>query len=110
MAKHGFMDGYQIYDAASEGYGAAWQWRQSFRERMGADEAREVLKDESPLGVLGLTESATWSAIKKAYRALALKFHPDRAAARGITEQVATEQMKRINAAFTLLEQRFGKA
>jgi len=108
--KRGFMEGYETYDPDREGYGAAWQWRQSFRERMGADEAREVLKDESPLGVLGLTESATWSAIKRAYRALAMKFHPDHAAARGIAEQEATEQMKRINAAFTLLEQRFGKA
>ncbi|MBA3712362.1 MAG: J domain-containing protein [Pyrinomonadaceae bacterium] len=109
-AKRGFMDGYETYDPDREGYGAAWQWRQNFRARMGADEAREVLKDESPHGVLGLTDAATWNEIKRAYRTLAMKFHPDHATANGITEQDATQQMKRINAAYVLLEARFGKA
>ena len=110
MAKRGFMDNYKTYDAGSEGFGKSWQWRGAFRERMGADEAREVLQEESPLAVLGLAATATWNEIKRAYRALALKFHPDHAGANGIDEQVATEQMKRLNAAYTLLEHQHGKA
>lgn len=108
--KRGFMDGYEVYDPDREGYGAAWQWRHAFRARMGADEAREVLKEVSPLSVLGLTAGATWNEIKRAYRTLALQCHPDHAAARGIEEEAATEQMKRLNAAYTLLEQQHNKA
>lgn len=110
MAKRGFMDGYKTYDTEREGFGKSWQWRGAFRERMGADEAREVLKEELPLAVLGLAATATWNEIKRAYRALALKLHPDHAGANGIDEQVATEQMKRLNAAYTLLGHQHGKA
>ena len=110
MAKRNLMDGYQTYDAEREGYGSSWQWRQSFRERMGMDEAREVLQDASPHAVLELPTGATWSEIKRAYRALALKFHPDHCGARGLTEAEATERMKVINAAFTLLEHQHHQA
>ena len=108
--KRGFMDNYKTFDPEAEGYGSSWQWRQSFRERMGMDEAREVLQDKHPLAFLGLPKGATWNEIKRAYRALALKFHPDHCGARGLTEGEATERMKAINAAFTILEHQHGKA
>lgn len=108
--KKGFMDGYRTYDPDAEGYGSSWQWRRAFRERMGVDEAREVLQDKSPLAVLGLSANATWKEIKRAYRTLAMKFHPDHCNVRGLTEAEATEKMKEINAAFTLLEHQHGKA
>ena len=108
--KRGFMDNYRTYDPEAEGYGSSWQWRGAFRERMGTDEAREVLQDKSPLAVLELPTGATWNEIKRAYRALALKFHPDHCGARGLTEGEATERMKAINAAFTILEHQHGKA
>ncbi len=110
MAKRGFMDNYKTYDTKAEGYGASRQWKNAFRERMHPEEARTVLQEESPLKVLGLSASATWQQIKRAYQMLALKFHPDHAAANGISETDATEQMKRLNAAFTLLEVQHGKA
>ena len=110
MAKRGFMDGYKTYDAEREGFGLSWQWRGAFRERMGMDEAREVLQDKSPLAVLELSAGATWNEIKRAYRALALKFHPDHCGARGLSEGEATERMKEINAAYVLLEHQHGKA
>lgn len=110
MAKRGFMDNYKTYDAEREGFGSSWQWRGAFRAAMGMDEAREVLQDKSPLAVLELSAGATWKEIKRAYRALALKFHPDHCNARGLTEAEATEKMKTINAAFTLLEYQHSKA
>ncbi len=108
MVKRGFMDGYRTYDAEREGYGSSWLWRESFRERMGMDEAREVLQDTGPLAVLELPTGATWNEIKRAYRALTMKFHPDHCNVRGISEAEATERMKEINAAFTLLEHQHG--
>lgn len=110
MAKRGFMDGYKTYDAEQEGFGSSWQWRSAFKERMGTDEAREVLQDKSPLAVLGLPTRATWNEIKRAYRALALKFHPDHSKARGLNEAEATERMKEINAAYVLLAHQHNKA
>lgn len=108
--KKGFMDGYRRYDADREGYGSSRQWRSAFRERMGADEAREVLRDKHPLAVLGLSAGATWNEIRRAYRALAMKFHPDHCGVRGIPEAEATERMKEINAAYVLLEHQHDKA
>jgi len=108
--QHGFMDNYKTFDPEAEGYGSSWQWRGAFRERMGMDEAREVLQDTSPHAVLELPTGATWNEIKRAYRALALKFHPDHCNVRGIDEQEATERMKKINAAFTLLEHQHHQA
>ncbi len=97
--QHGFMDNYKTFDPEAEGYGSSWQWRGAFRERMGMDEAREVLQDTSPHAVLELPTGATWNEIKRAYRALALKFHPDHCDTRGLSEGEATERMKEINAA-----------
>ncbi len=108
--QHGFMDNYKTFDPEAEGYGSSWQWRGAFRERMGMDEAREVLQDTSPHAVLELPTGATWSEIKRAYRALALKFHPDHSKAHGLSEGEATERMKVINAAFTLLEHQHHQA
>ena len=41
--KKGFMDGYKTYDPATEGYGDATQWKQAFNQRMGYDEAKNIL-------------------------------------------------------------------
>lgn len=109
-AKRGFLDGYRTYDPTAEGYGRAHSWRAAFHERMSGDEARTVLRDDAPHAVLGLTAGATWQQIKRAYRALALHLHPDHAPANGLTEREATERMKRLNAAYSLLEIECGKA
>jgi DnaJ-class molecular chaperone len=103
MAKRGFMDGYKTYDT-SQGYGSPYQWRAAFRERMGIDEARNVMGDDSPHGVLGVALSATWAEIKSAYRKLARTYHPD--VYKGAD---AEERMKKINAAYVVLEDKFGK-
>jgi len=96
--KKGFLDGYKTYDT-SKGYGSPDDWRGAFRERMGFEEAQQVMGDDSPLGILGLAMGATWDAIKAAYRRLALEWHPDRN-----HSPEAMERMKKINAAFTVLE------
>lgn len=109
-AKRGFLDGYRTYDPAAEGYGAAHTWRAAFHQRMSGDEARTVLRDDAPLSVLNLSDGATWQQIKAAYHAQALRLHPDHAPANGLTDTEATERMKRLNAAYSLLEIEYGKA
>lgn len=111
MSKKGFMDGYKRYDPAREGYGSARQWRGDFHERMGFDEAKATVKDDSPFSILGVSERAGWSEIKTAYRRLAMLWHPDKYQTTTIAlREEAEEKMKRINAAYVVLEHQFGKA
>ena len=51
--------------------------------------------------MLGIDSSATDDEVKKAYRRMAMKYHPDRVA--GMSEEMqrnAAEQMKEINQAY----------
>ncbi|MGX8712492.1 MAG: TerB family tellurite resistance protein [bacterium] len=56
---------------------------------------------KDPYKVLGITKDATDEEVKKAYRRMAMKYHPDRVA--GMSEEIqrnAAEQMKEINQAY----------
>lgn len=56
---------------------------------------------KDPYKVLGITKDATDEEVKKAYRRMAMKYHPDRVA--GMSEEMqrnAAEQMKEINEAY----------
>ncbi len=103
--KKSFLDSYKTYDT-SQGYGSEKEWRNEFHGRMGFEEAEATLKadPDTPLGILCSGEHATWSEIKKAYRAKAREFHPDMN-----KDRDTTEQMKRINAAYVILERKHGK-
>lgn len=67
-------------------------------------------KKDNPYVVLGLPESALEADIKRTYRALIRKHHPDKLVAQGLPPELiaqATEKMKRINAAYaTVCKQR----
>lgn len=52
--------------------------------------------------VLGLDSLATWDEIKAAYRALAMKYHPDR----NPGDAAAEAQFKVIQTAYDILEER----
>ncbi len=101
MAKKGFLDGYETYDT-SEGYGNEEEWRKAFGERMGKKEADEVLDKhkETPHSILGLSPTADSSEIKKAFRELIMKWHPDKNPDRTLE---AEEMSKKIIAAYSLL-------
>ena len=53
--------------------------------------------------VLGLDSLATWDEIKAAYRALAMKYHPDRNIG---NEEEAERKFKEIHAAYEILMER----
>ncbi len=61
-------------------------------------------KSDDGYAVLGLHENASAADIKRAYRALIRKHHPDKLASQGLPPELmaqATEKMKRINAAYS---------
>ena len=71
---------------------------------MGADEA-------DPYKVLGLTRDASDAEIKRTYRELIRKYHPDTAIAQGMPEEfieVANDKMAAINAAYDSIEKERG--
>jgi hypothetical protein len=81
-------------------WGRSGQWREAFRETMSTDEAKTRLGDESAWAVLGLAPGASRVEIKRAWHAMALKWHLD--LHRG-DEQEATEHFKRCRAAYLTL-------
>ncbi|MBR3940361.1 MAG: TerB family tellurite resistance protein [Bacteroidales bacterium] len=66
---------------------------------------------KNPYLVLGITEQATAEEVKKAYRRLAMKFHPDKVAT--LSEEVkknAEEQFREINEAYETIKKQRGIA
>lgn len=66
------------YDPSVEGYGSPNEWKGAYNERMGFDEAKRVVGNDSPHGILGLDKTAKWSEVKSAYRKLVMQHHPDK--------------------------------
>jgi DnaJ-class molecular chaperone len=99
-AKKGFLDGYKTYNPKVEGYGNPDQWRHAFNQRMGYEEAVETIKEESPYTILGLVKGCTAEEIKKQFRKLIMKFHPD-----VCKDADAHEKTQKIIAAYTILTQ-----
>lgn len=98
MAKKSFTEGYKTYDPDTEGYGSAWQWKKDFYNRMSKEEADLIVGEENHYSILGVSPGATKFEIRKAFYALAKKWHPDKNP--GDFDK-CNEMMKRINAAFT---------
>ena len=70
-------------------------------------EIRNSKFEKDPYKVLGIDSSATDDEVKRAYRRMAMKYHPDRVA--GMSEELqrhAAEQMKEINEAYDIIKQR----
>ena len=65
--------------------------------------------DDGPYSVLGLTSSATDDEVKKAYRRLAMKYHPDRVESLGEEVRRNSEaQFRKINDAYEKIKQARG--
>ena len=98
----GFADGYKTYSPEVEGYGDPQQWRSNFFERMSPDEAFKVLNSEDPYVILNIRRNSTLGQIKKAFKELIFRWHPDRN-----PDQVekATAMSQKITAAYCYLTQ-----
>ena len=93
--KKGFLDGYKTYEGSR---GSSSEWRDAFFDRIGYDNAIEVLGEYDPLTLFKLNSNATWEEVQKAYRKEAKAAHPDRGG--------SLELMKKLNAAYEILEKR----
>ena len=96
--KKGFLDGYKTYNPEVEGYGNPSAWKKAFNHRMGYEEARTILSNDDAYSILGILVGATLAEIKKAFRKLAMIWHPDKNP--GVD---TTEKMQKIIAAYTFL-------
>lgn len=95
--KRGFLDGYDTYDATA-GYGSKAEWQGAFYDRLsGEDNAHNT---DIPHNVLGVPRSATKAEIKKAYRQLLNKWHPDK---NPDNTEAAAEMTRQLIEAYTKL-------
>jgi hypothetical protein len=118
--KMGFTDGYEKYDT-SNGFGTPQEWREAFYERMGFEQAQQVREEAQRRGTwrsehriieasgTTISDSSLWDEVKAAFRKAALNTHPDRANLNGMTNAEAQEKFKEVQAAFAILERRYGK-
>jgi len=85
---------------------------------MSEEDYRDLLKEICPVALveehlttLGLTATASWDDVRRAYRALVNKFHPDRISSKGLDpefEDFAKERMGTINDAYSELKVSMG--
>ena len=65
-----------------------------------------------PYEILGLSKDATFNEIKKKYRELVKKYHPDILMGKGADEEIiqeGTKKLQEINEAYKILKERFGE-
>lgn len=55
------------------------EWARAFRDRIGANPTivEEILGDDDPWSILGISKTSTIEEIKKAYRKRSMETHPD---------------------------------
>lgn len=90
---------FKKYDT-SQGHGDRRKWQNTFINRFTKQEAEKILQQESPWTILEVAKTASKEEIKKAYRRLMMKWHPDKNP--NYIEE-ATRMAKKINAAYSLI-------
>ena len=95
---------------SSSGYGGGYSSGYSGGYSGGSQGSAKSKRD--PYEILGLSKDATFSEIKKKYRELVKKYHPDILMGKGADEEIiqeGTKKLQEINEAYKILKERFGE-
>ena len=114
-SSYGGGTGYGYGGTAGSGYGGSQSSGGSYGG-YGSDYSSgsqgSAKSKRDPYEILGLSKDATFSEIKKKYRELVKKYHPDILMGKGADEEIiqeGTKKLQEINEAYKILKERFGE-
>ena len=110
-SSYGGGTGYGYSGSAGSGYGGS-QSSGGYDGGYSGGSQGSAKSKRDPYEILGLSKDATFSEIKKKYRELVKKYHPDILMGKGADEEIIQEGTKRlqeINEAYKILKERFGE-
>ncbi len=114
-SSYGGGTGYGYGGSAGSGYGGSQSSGGSYggygSGYSGGSQSSAKSKRD-PYEILGLSKDATFSEIKKKYRELVKKYHPDILMGKGADEEIiqeGTKKLQEINEAYKILKERFGE-
>ena len=114
-SSYGGGTGYGYGGSAGSGYGGS-QSSSGYGGYSGSDGGSQgygsTKSKRDPYEILGLSKDATFSEIKKKYRELVKKYHPDILMGKGADEEIiqeGTKKLQEINEAYKILKERFGE-
>ena len=102
--------GYGGSQSSSGSYGGGYSGGYGSDYSGGSQGSAKSKRD--PYEILGLSKDATFSEIKKKYRELVKKYHPDILMGKGADEEIiqeGTKKLQEINEAYKILKERFGE-
>jgi len=99
------------YGSSSYGGGPGYGYGGTAGSGYGGSQGSAKTKRD-PYEILGLSKDATFNEIKKKYRELVKKYHPDILMGKGADEEIiqeGTKKLQEINEAYKILKERFGE-
>ena len=112
-SSYGGGTGYGYSGTAGSGYGGSQSSGGYGGGYSGSGDSQGSAKSKrDPYEILGLSKDATFSEIKKKYRELVKKYHPDILMGKGADEEIiqeGTKKLQEINEAYKILKERFGE-
>ena len=117
-SSYGGGTGYGYSGSAGSGYGGSQSsggsyggYSSGYGGYSGGSQGSAKSKRD-PYEILGLSKDATFNEIKKKYRELVKKYHPDILMGKGADEEIiqeGTKKLQEINEAYKILKERFGE-
>mgnify|MGYP000866308053 CR=1 FL=1 len=110
-SSYGGGTGYGYGGTAGSGYGGSQSSGGSYGGYSSGSQGSAKSKRD-PYEILGLSKDATFNEIKKKYRELVKKYHPDILMGKGADEEIiqeGTKKLQEINEAYKILKERFGE-